>query len=67
MPPLDPTDFPDIQAEAIAEINDLSDAQLHAEIKKGGNSRFGAKRQPALSPEEQKMQLKWKLPKQQTQ
>lgn len=49
MPPLDPTDFPDINAGLIAEINELSDAQLHAEIQKSGNSRFGATRQPTLS------------------
>ena len=48
MPPLDPKDFPDFKESTIKAINELSDAQLHVEIEKKANSRFGAKKQPLL-------------------
>lgn len=49
MPPLDPKDFPEFKESTITAINELSEEQLHVEVEKKSNSRFGAKKQPLLS------------------
>ena len=48
MPPLNPDDFPGTNRGTVNGINELTDEQLHAEIAKGANNRFGSKGLPIL-------------------